>query len=573
MLQSLFFEKGYELESRYLDIARDSAKSTIDVGLVERRSRAQATIDAINSGVDLIVHPYFAPPSVGTYPLDATFMGEADALVRVSGQGCDARYALVEIKSSRRPKAHHLAQLAYYAHLFEATVGHLPSRTQIVTWDQLETHAPSPRIEDVNIKNELAAVDEFIGCQLPNHATDANADFHVNTSCSGCPNRKHCTERASEEEHLSYLPGIRRKTRAQLEMAGMLRWPELAAGRTDFEKLKTQCQASSHVLERLRQQAISLRSSQQIDLGGLDEHLGRAGRDVLGETAPPAGSPEFAGARIYLDLETDPVAGNATYLFGYAVEQVRQKGALALVWDQDDPANTLINRIEAHCSKWGALQAPVQRMADPSGEPALFEEFLNQMDSLRESYGRISIFHYGRFEVTQLRRLSKKHEVIPHVRERVDRILDESVDLLAIVKATRILPVTSYSLKYVAPCLETVTSGVHGHIWDGPLTIDELVAFLEVRDLGEHSDQCVRAAKAAARRHKIDVEEVIAPTAGGSVLWYREHLAQPREPLWPLLLNVYNHDDLLAARAVAHWLIDEYRQEENDTRSSGRARQ
>lgn len=562
-LQSLFFERGNELETRYLDIAKSHASSIVDIGRVARPNRAQATYDAICSGADLIIHPYFEAERLDSCSLDLRFVGEADLLVR-DGDG-EASYAMLEIKSSRLPKSHHIAQLAYYAQLFDVTVGRPPTKTQVVTWAEGESSSPDPVVTNVDITSTVADISDFICTQLPEHATDAHADFHVNTSCSSCPNRKHCHERARVEEHLSYLPGIRRKTRAALQMAGITRWPELAAGRSQFEKLKAGCPLTAPGMEQLRQQAISLRASQQINRARLNEHLGMPGRNSLGETAPPPGSPEFVGARVYLDLETDPVAGSATYLFGYAVEQVRQTGSpLALVWDRDASGDSLMNNIEAHCSKWGALQAPVQRISEPSNEAALFEHFLDEMDALRESYGRISVFHYGQFEANQLRRLARTHEAIPNVAARVARILQESVDLLSVTKATRILPVTSYSLKYVAPCLEAITSGEHGHQWDGPATMKELAAFLEARDIGERADQCVRAVAAAARRHRIDIEEVIAPTAGGSVLWYREHLAQPGEPVWPLLLHVYNHDDILAARAVTHWLIDEYRHEEKE---------
>jgi hypothetical protein len=60
----------------------------------------------------------------------------------------------------------------------------------------------------------------------------------------------------------------------------------------------------------------------------------------------------------------------------------------------------------------------------------------------------------------------------------------------------------------------------------------------------------------AADHWGLSLPEILKPAAGTSMLWHREQFINPA-PAWGALIRAYNRDDLLAARSVAHWLLDQ----------------
>jgi predicted RecB family nuclease len=367
--------------------------------------------------------------------------------------------------------------------------------------------------------------------------------------------RSRWAETRIQDAHVSLLPNIRRRQRLDLIEAGVRRWTDLAGPKERFAEVERRWSGMKHVLAKLRTQAISMKRDASVRIGSLEPHLGTASQFNEQKVAGP-GSSMFSGARIYLDLESDPLESRI-YLFGYQHEEVRRTRR------PDDLASVL----EAHVSRRGALQNAVQVMDDRLDEAALFERLLDEIDSLREDYGRICVFHYGRFETSQLAALATRYPSIEGVTERVARLISECIDVHAVVVDTRCLPVPSYSLKDVAPCIGRLTDGRLGHRWEGPRNRTDLWSFLMERGMGRADAQRnLRAVERAGRRWRLSLDELLAPSAGTSVLWYRENLDEPAA-VWQALIAAYNGDDLLATRAVVHWLLDEYQAENAPVRS------
>ena len=554
--QQLLFQRGREYEERYLKLVAERVTSYVDIRRTRWIARVEATIDAMRDGIEFIAHPSFEPKDrFEVKSLDVQFMGEADGLRRVSEKPLASglyEYEVVEIKSSGRVLEHYIAQAAYYSMLVESTQGRTPENATIITWERTEEGEREPVENVVNLGDARARLTRFIQGELGEHALDPNADYHLRSTCDSCPYRKRCEEQATAEQHLSVLPGIRRRQRQDLIEAGVRTWPELAVGWDEYAELEDRWAGNAYVLRNLRTQAMALKYDASFGIGRLEGHLGLVAESGS-EVRRAAGSRTFAGARVYFDLETDPL-DDLVYLFGYQVEAVKRTTG---------PTEDFRDTLEAFCSTWGALQAPVQLMASGLGEKALFEIFLDATDELRALYGRLRIFHYGRFERTQLASLAQKHPSVENVDARVRRLIGESVDLHAALVNTRCLPLASYSLKSVAPCLHRLTDGVHGHAWEGPRDRPGLWRFLLNRGMSrKEAGRNLGAVERAAKRWKLTLEEIIAPSAGTSVLWFRENVDEPA-PVWLALIEAYNADDLLAARAVAHWLMEEYWAEED----------
>ena len=147
-------------------------------------------------------------------------------------------------------------------------------------------------------------------------------------------------------------------------------------------------------------------------------------------------------------MESDPYSG-VEYLFGIMVDEPGTKG------------------------RWKKGQAEFFTAEDysPESEYGAFRAFLEKMDKIKERCGDdgFIIFHYAHYEPAHLTRLAEKYvENDPGLTDRVDYFNRRMVDLFKLIKKTYYLPVSSYSIKDVAPCIKTLMEREGqkgGHEW------------------------------------------------------------------------------------------------------------
>jgi len=536
-LELLLFARGREVERAYLDNVAKESTSFLDIHDLPRRAQVDATLKAMADGIDFIGHPLFAVRQAGKLAeLGIQLTGEADLIRRVTTRRLPSGlfgYEVVEIKSSFSVHPYHEAQLAHYTTLVGGVTGHELEYGAVVIL------AKGPEYDfvevPVDLQRPMSEVVRFLQDDLPRIATDPKPDFHLQSMCGQCAYRQQCETDAVEEAHLSLLAGLRKRQRADLMDAGVQTWPELAVPRPEFTKIEQGWQGATWTLERIRQQAMAQAYETSLDRASLLEPLrallpqSGSGRAVVGEARIPG---RVVGV---LDLEGDPLQGNI-YLYGYSFDVLSRAP-----------------RADGHI----ALEAPVQRMSIDVSEADLFEEFLDAMDARRRELGELVIIHYGNYEPSQLKTLARRHSHIKDVAERVAQLRGECVDLLATVKYARALPVRSYSLKEVAPCLARITQGRHGHVWGGPTDRSALYQFLRSTGMGfTEAKHNVDVVQRSADHWDLSLAEILKPSAGSSVLWYREQFNNAA-PVWGALIRAYNHDDLLATWAVASWLLDQ----------------
>lgn len=554
LFDRLRFERGNELEARFLDSAKQAAGAYVDIRESRWRDRVAATQAAMRDGVDLILHPFLeAEPDQSVGQLGIRVAGEADALRRIKAAGTPV-YETVEVKQSSKVLPHHLAQVALYTLAQQRGGRDAPDSAVVVTWQRGEDDALVPVENRVEVAQEQRELSRFLREDVPTIVADRDPDYHLRSTCDQCPYRARCDRDAVHEQHLSLLPRIRRRQRADLLLAGVNTWPELAVDPARFEVVEKRWPGTGYALRSLRTQALAFHYDRAFAMGGLEESLvdNPAWKLATGEG-------NLSGARVYFDLETDPFANNTVYLFGFQVE-LSKCIAPSLTKGMSE-AEAFEARLEAFCAQHGHLHAPVQNIGiGKTHERDLFEDFLNRMDALREECGRLAIIHYGRFEVSNLRALAERHTTVPDADERVERLVGESVDILTALTSTRTLPVTSFSLKRVAPALRRISNGMFGRDWSGPRTRPELRDFLLGRAFSRTETlDAIASAAQAADHWRVPIEEILAPSAGNSVVWYREYLADQSSALWPALITAYNEDDLLALREVTRWLASEHR--------------
>lgn len=550
LLQRLFFTRGDALERRFVEQVRGDEPSHVDIRRERFGDRTSATLKAMRDGVNLIIHPRLVvQQTFGLEEIGVQLGGEADLFRRLPGERLPSGfypYEPIEIKSSSGLREHQRMQLALYctelSHVQRAPV----TQGIVVTW-QREGNDLVPVEHTVDVEPQQQELDELLRVDLPAFVKQSAPAYHVLSACDSCPYHRNCRADAVREEHPSVLPNIRRSHRYELLDAGVTRWTQLAVSQREFESIETRWNGTGPTLRKLRTQALAHWYDSAFPIGDIAEEIAESAswKLAVGETS---------GARVYFDLESDAIDGHI-YLFGVLVEAYRSiPRSLTRGMSEDERFEAAL---DAFCSRRGTLHGPIQTIGGPGDERRLFEDFLALMDRLREECERISILHFGRFEIDQLKALAKRHASIKNVHERVSRLLGECVNIYDVVKATRVLPVESYSLKNIAPTLSRVTQGKHGRNWTGPRDRRGLWEFLLKHGYsGTDAVDNLAVVERTARAWKVSLNEFISPSAGNSVAWYREFV-RDNAPVWPSLLKAYNADDLFATRAVLEWLVDE----------------
>ena len=286
----------------------------------------------------------------------------------------------------------------------------------------------------------LDEIDEILG-------GERQTFFHIRGACDACAWREYCSELAEAQEDISLIYGLTQVQKRLLVPHGITNIND-AAG-MEIKKISKTKGLSEASLSKLKRQAEVLKK-------GKPQWLGTADLPVC-------------ELEVYFDMESDPYSGTE-YLFGLMLVEGRKQ----------------------------RFQYFVAR--SPEAEEEAFVEFMDFIKDLLNGGKEFFIYHYHHYEPKHVEKLVEKYGGVGLLKEMQDRM----VDLLPVIKKNVVLPLPSYSLKYVARFL--------GFEWRG--------------------------------------EEA---SAAQSVVWYNNYLVD-RDQKWLDLIIEYNQDDLKATKVVGDWL-------------------
>ncbi len=549
-----YFQKAYG--DKCVVISGEKGLSTED----NFRIRFERTIEAMEQGMEVIYHGILLSSErfidkIGNKSAGKkVFRGETDFLFKVKNQGegrfDDYNYEVGDAKSSRSSKFCQQMQVTFYSWLLEYMQGVRPRCGRILTRPLGIENEPVP------FKEELFLIDDYIWTlrtfleeEFWEIAAKDERDFffHTTSSCETCLYHSHCLDRATSSNDLCLLPDIRKIQKRYLNNSGILEVNALADAQESVLKEAVSTGVTFAGLDKLRLQAQAIVRDEPVPRG-IFETPHQACMAIteseldLPEDRESTTSIDFTDsttAHVYFDMESDPYSG-AEYLFGIMVDEPMKKGK----------------------RKKGQAEFFMADNYSPESEYGALRAFLERMDRVKKTYGDdgFIIFHYAHYEPTHLMKLAEKYkERDAGLIEKVDYFNRRMVDLYKLIKNTYYLPVSSYSIKDVAPRIKTLMENMGrrgGHEWKKIRTINELEKELKSskwskEEIIESINEVLRAIKSF---ELTDEGMIFDASAEMSVVWFNLFL-QHGKRVWQRLIQIYNEDDLIATRAVVDWLF------------------
>ena len=386
-----------ELSSRHRTSSLSSLPRVIDLSQIDdRAARHAATVDAITSGAAAIGSPLLTVSTViAGEPV--TIHAEVD-LLRLNS--CN-EYEVVEFTLARRLSDH--PELAIRLSLFAWAFRQATDSTLAAL---LIENPHNPPIAVVpNISTALRAVLDII------RARSNSADHYSPvgwTKCSDCSFRSHCWSEAVSNKDVAILPEV------DQELA-------IALHRTGIESIDSLLTS----FDRTTLSAFQYRS------GGKTVRVGRRADPILATARsfstnmpiwlPSAPALPQGSTIAVIDFEGLPpltVPQEMVYLWGL---QLFGEGA-------SDYQHSLASPNASD----GDLQA--------------WLKFLTICDSVLDEHPTIQFVHYHHYETTMLRKYLERYGDQNYV---ATRVLEQCVDLHALLRQSVYLPVHSYGLKEV----------------------------------------------------------------------------------------------------------------------------
>ena len=357
-----------------------------------------------------------------------------------------------------------------------------------------------------------------------------------------------CMERAVMANDLSLLPDIRKIQKRHLNRVGVFEIKSLAGAKNGiltkaakatgvtlngFNKLKSQAESLMteepvpRELFASPKEACLAITEGELDLPGEKEGvmaLDFTDRDLV---------------HVHFDMESNPYS-SVEYLFGVMVDEPGKRGRRTKGPAEFYTAHTL----------------------SPNEEYKAFQSFLGRMDELREEFGEdgFIIFHYAHYEPTHLLGLAEKYkDRSAELIDRVDYLNRRMVDLYKLIRKTFYLPVHSYSIKKVAPCIKLLMEKKGfkgGHDWKKIKSLEELALELKkCRWSGSEIKDSLKDARTVMKDFCLrDEAMMFDASADMSVVWYNLYVERKKR-VWMKLIEIYNEDDLNATRALVDWFL------------------
>jgi uncharacterized protein len=454
-------KRGQEHEDQYVKYLISQGKDVTD----SSRKSFQATLDAMKAGKDVIVQ--------GRLMYDQ-WEGFPDILLKVPGQSKFGNwsYEVQDTKLSRNTKTTTIIQLSFYTDLLEKMLEVSPRKFHVVMPGEI---IDNPfQIEEYDlmdfkayysfVKNRFAEL--MAGSPLPTYPDEVN-------HCSICNWWSDCIERRRTDDHLSLVAGIRKSQIEELNKQSITTLKSFALA----ENLKRPDRGNFEIIVKRKLQAKI-------------QYDGRLSMSLIHKPIYPIEEkrgfnrlPEPSTGDMYLDIEGDAFfpGGSLEYLFGIAYYE-EGKLRYKKFWAK--------NRLEEHHA---------------------FENVMEFILTRFKRYPNLSIYHYGAYEPSTVKRLAHRYAV---AEQGLDDMLrkEKFVDLYTITRESLIASVERYSLK----------------------DIEKFTTFVRKADLRE-----------AAKARKL-VE---------SALQLKEFEKLPSETVE--LVCTYNEDDCLATEELHKWLEQE----------------
>ncbi|MDV3307746.1 MAG: TM0106 family RecB-like putative nuclease, partial [Cyclobacteriaceae bacterium] len=454
-------QRGAEHEAAYVAFLKSQGKTATD----SSRKSFEATLDAMREGKDVIVQ--------GKLVVD-NFEGFPDILIRVEGKSRfgDWCYEVQDTKLSRNTKTTTIIQLCFYSDLLEKIQEASPRDFHVV----MPGDSPEQpfQIENYTL-TDFKAYYGFIKSRfIEAMKTSPIATYPDEVPhCAICNWWSMCDTRRRADDHLCLVAGIHKSQIEELKKQDLTTL-KLFALANDIKRPE---RGNYEILRKRQRQAKIQLDGRQTD--NLIHQPIFPIEEKLGFNRLPEPSP----GDIYLDIEGDAFfpGGSFEYLFGIAY---REDGKLQYkkYW--------ATNRVE---------------------EKQVFAQVMHFILDRLKKYSGLSIYHYGAYEPTTVKRLANGYAVFD---QELDDLLrkEKFVDLHKVVKEAVIASVEQYSLK----------------------DMERFTGFTRKADLRE-----------AAKARKL-VE---------SALQLKEFAKLPGETVE--LVATYNEDDCLATEALHRWLEGE----------------
>lgn len=404
-LAQLLRERGLDHERRYADELRAQGLETVDLS-DHGHSGVEPTIQSMRRGVPVILQ--------GSLQSDGWF-GRPDVLKRVEVPSTFGAwsYEVLDTKLAQETRGGTVVQLVLYSQLLGRVQGRLPARFHVVT--------PNPKSPIQSFRlHDFAAYFRLIQSKFkqttmeaPEAITTANYPEPVE-HCEACNWWRDCDHRRRADDHLSFVAGVSRLQRRELEGIAVKTLTQLATLSLPLQFKPHRGAIDTYV--RARNQA-------WVQLQG--RTIGKPIHELL-PVEPGRGLtrlPEPSVGDVFLDLEGDPFAGDGgrEYLFGAVVAEADGSMRPMSLW------------------AWTA-----------SEERAAFETVVDEIERLWAANAGMHVYHYAPYEPAAFKRLMGRYATREAV---IDRLLraERFVDLHSIVRHSIRASVENYSIKDLEP--------------------------------------------------------------------------------------------------------------------------
>lgn len=523
--------------------------------------RAQKTVLAMQEGKQVIYHGILAPDMdllekySGSMPFRIPMRGETDFLFRVdndeSSKWGPFHYEVGDAKSSRSSKFCQQMQVTFYSRLLEMIQGVSPQCGKILTRPLGVEKMSTPFGEALFLIDDyIWTLRTFLEEEFQEILQKDEGDFffHPKGACGTCPFYDRCMDRAVTANDLSLLPDIRKIQKRHLNRVGVLEIKSLAGAKNSvLKKAAGATGVTFNGFGKLKSQAVSLVTNEPVLRGMFDSPQEACLAITEGELDLP-GEKEGVMAldftdrdlvHVHFDMESNPYS-SVEYLFGVMVDEPGKSGR----------------------RKKGPAEFCTAHMLSPNEEYKAFQSFLGRMDELREKFGEdgFIIFHYAHYEPTHLLALAEKYkDRSTELLDKVDYLNQRMVDLYKLIRKTFYLPVRSYSIKEVAPCIKLLMEkkGLKGgHEWKKIQSLEELALELKKSQWppSEIKDSLKDVRTVMKDFDLRDEAMMFDASADMSVVWYNLYVERKKR-VWMKLIEIYNEDDLNATRALVNWFL------------------
>ena len=425
-------ERGELHEERFLEQLRADGVSITEIPWEEwdshhgehMRTMAEATLDAMRSGVDVVFQATF---------FDGRRFGRADFLRRVDQPSAlgEWSYEVWDTKLARHAKASAVLQLAFYSDLLGRLQERAPERMHLALGGD-PGEVASFRVADFGAYYRLVTreLEQLLGGAAAGYPTATEPDPVEH--CGVCRWDEWCRGERRQSRHLSLTAGISSAHRRALRDRGVDTIDALAA--LEFPLDPPLERGSEDSLWRVREQArIQMEGERAGKL--LAERL-EPPRDHEGVLTPDHGLlmlPPPSPGDLFFDIEGDPfVADNGLdgvdYLFGVIEPGLR-----------DENGEPTFHRFWA-IDEAGEVSAEAEKQA--------FEAFIDLVMERLERDPALHVYHYAPYEPTAMKRLMGRYATRE---DEVDRLLRGRVfvDLFRAVRQGVRASVESYSIKRI----------------------------------------------------------------------------------------------------------------------------